>query len=59
MEPKKNLSRITIDLPEQDHKLFKAMAAAQGKTMRELVVEFIKSSLQNTRSINFNESSKE
>lgn len=59
MESKKTLSRITIDIPEQDHKLFKAMAAAQGKTMRELVVEFIKSSLRQTRSINFDGSSKE
>lgn len=52
MESKKLLSRITIDIPEQDHKRFKALAAAQGKTMRELVVEFIKESIQKTRSIN-------
>jgi hypothetical protein len=35
------------------------MAATQGKSMRELVIEFIKSSLQKTRPINFDESSKE
>ncbi len=49
MKPKKNLSRITIDIPEEDHKQFKAMAAVQGKSMREIVVEAIKKHLQTTK----------
>lgn len=58
MESKKLLSRITIDIPEEDHKLFKALAATQGKTMRDLVVEFIKSTLKKSRSIEFNPTEK-
>lgn len=46
MEEKRNLSRITIDIPEEDHKKFKALAAIRGKSMRELVVEAIKNHLE-------------
>ncbi len=50
MKPKKrSLSRITIDIPEADHKRFKAMAAVQGKSMREIVVEAIQEHLQKTQ----------
>ena len=49
MKPRKNLSRITIDLPEEDHKQFKAMAAVQGKSMREIVIEAIQKHLQATK----------
>lgn len=41
MKPKKSLSRITIDIPEADHKKFKSIAATQGKSMREIVIEAI------------------
>lgn len=44
-EPKKSLSRITIDISEEDHKKFKAFAAIKGKSMKELVVEAIKKHL--------------
>lgn len=37
----KNLSRMTIDIPEEVHKKLKAMAAVQGKSMRQLVMESI------------------
>jgi hypothetical protein len=43
---KQNLSRITIDIPEEEHKKFKALAAIKGKSMRELVVESIKNHLE-------------
>jgi hypothetical protein len=43
---KQILSRITIDIPEKDHKKFKALAAMEGTTMRELVIEFIESHLK-------------
>ena len=43
---KRSLSRITIDIPEEDHKRFKAIAAIQGKSMREIVVEAIQKHLK-------------
>ena len=46
MNKKENLSRITIDIPEEDHKRFKAIAAIQGKSMREIVVEAIQEHLK-------------
>lgn len=45
---KRSLSRITIDIPEEDHRQFKIMAAIQGKSMREIVVDAIKKHLKNT-----------
>jgi len=48
---KQNLSRITIDIPEEDHKKFKAFAAIKGKTMKELVVEAIKNHLEEDKKI--------
>ncbi len=52
MNQKNDLSRITIDLPKEDHKKFKAMAAVIGKSMKDLVVEFIQKHIEiNTVSI--------
>jgi len=51
MNTKTNLSRITIDIPEEDHKQFKAFAAVQGKSMRELVVESIQKHLKRQKSL--------
>lgn len=51
---KQNLSRITIDIPEEDHKKFKAFAAIQGKSMKELVVEAIKNHLEEEKNIQEN-----
>jgi|688.fasta_scaffold1599683_2 hypothetical protein len=48
---KQTLSRITIDIPEEDHKKFKALAAIKGKTMRELVVEAIKDHLEEDKAL--------
>ena len=48
MSPHKNnesqidLSRLTIDIPKKTHKRLKAMAAIQGKSMREYVSDLIK-----------------
>jgi len=50
MSSPKKLSRITIDIPEEDHKQFKILAAVQGKTMREIILQSIQQSLQNTPS---------
>lgn len=38
---KRNLSRMTIDIPEETHKKLKAIAAIQGKSMREMVIKLI------------------
>lgn len=38
---KKELSRITIDIPVAIHKRFKSFAAEKGKSMREVVVDLI------------------
>ncbi len=42
---KNEQSRITIDIPANIHKKFKALAASKGKTMRGLVVEYINKQL--------------
>ena len=49
MSNKRNLSRITIDIPREDHKQFKSMAASIGKTMRELLVESIQKHLKSSK----------
>ncbi|HLC07068.1 MAG TPA: hypothetical protein VJJ26_02675 [Candidatus Babeliales bacterium] len=41
MNSKKELSRITIDIPMADHKRLKALAAILGKSMRDIVVDLI------------------
>jgi hypothetical protein len=43
---------MTIDLPEEDHRRLKALAAISGTTMRELVVEWIHDNLYGERSPN-------
>lgn len=40
------LSRITIDILEDEHKQFKAIAAFLGKSMRELLVESIQKQIK-------------
>ncbi len=41
MSTKNELSRITIDMQVLKHKKLKAIAALSGKSMREMVLEFI------------------
>ena len=41
MATKSHLSRMTVDLPEDDHKRLKALAAVMGRSMRELIVEWV------------------
>lgn len=45
MQPKTDLSRITIDLPKESHRKLKTLAALLGKSMREVVVETIEQHL--------------
>lgn len=46
MKHKTPLSRMTIDISEDEHKQFKAMAAFMGKSMRELVVEAVRKQIK-------------
>ncbi len=39
MSTKAELSRITIDIPTLEHKRLKALAAAKGLSMKELIME--------------------
>ena len=45
MNGKKEISRITIDIPLADHKRLKALAAILGKSMRDIVVDSIEEHL--------------
>ena len=49
MNIKKDVSRITIDIPMADHKRLKAMAAMLGKSMREIVVTSIEEHLHKVK----------
>lgn len=46
------LSRITLDLPKEEHKKLKAIAAVLGKTMRELIIESIEVHLGKAKILN-------
>lgn len=41
MSTKSHIARMTLDLPEEDHKRLKALAAILGKSMREIVSNWI------------------
>ena len=49
MDIKKDLSRITIDIPKVDHKKLKAIAAILGKSMKEIVIESIEEYLSSSK----------
>jgi len=49
MNGKKELSRITIDIPMVDHKRLKALAAILGKSMRDIVIDSIEKHLNNIK----------
>lgn len=45
MSSKSDLFRMTVDIPVEDHKRLKAMAAVLGKSMREIVSDWIHGNL--------------
>ena len=47
MSSKNPMSRITVDIPKEDYKRLKALAAALGKTMQQLVSEAIRNFIEN------------
>ena len=52
MAAKNNLSRMTIDISEEDHKRLKALAAVLGKSMRKIVIEWIQEHLYSSNTPN-------
>lgn len=52
MAAKSQTSRMTIDMPEEDHKRLKALAAVLGKSMREIIIEWIHEHLYSTNTPN-------
>lgn len=52
MSAKNHMSRMTIDVPEEDHKRLKALAAVLGKSMREIVIEWIHEHLYSSNTPN-------
>lgn len=49
MNIKRDISRITIDLPVANHKRLKAMAAILGKSMKDIVVASIEEYAQKVK----------
>ena len=49
MDGKRELSRITIDIPVADHRRLKALAAVLGKSMRDIVVDSIEEYLHKVK----------
>jgi len=52
MAAKNSLSRMTIDIPEEDHKRLKALAAILGKSMRKIIIEWIHENLYSANTPN-------
>ena len=46
-----DISRITIDMPKVDHKRLKTLAALSGKSLREMILEFIDQGLSQYQEI--------
>jgi hypothetical protein len=43
MSHKENTVRFTVDIPEEQHKLIKILAAKDGKTIKQFVIEHLPS----------------
>lgn len=52
MTAKSHTSRMTIDVPKEDHKRLKALAALLGKSMREIISEWIHEHLYSSNNPN-------
>lgn len=44
-----DVSRMTIDIPKNDHKKLKTLSVILGKSMREIVIESIEGYLKNAK----------
>ena len=45
MSTKSNLFRMTVDIPVEDHRRLKALAAVLGTSMREIIADWIHGNL--------------
>ena len=52
MAAKNNLSRMTIDIPEEDHKRLKALAAVLRTSMRKIIIDWIHENLYSSNTPN-------
>jgi uncharacterized protein (DUF1778 family) len=52
MNTKNDLARITIDLPLDLQKKLKAVAALEGKSMREIVIQSVEKELKDIKETN-------
>ncbi len=52
MTVKSHMSRMTLDVPEEDHRRLKALAAVLGTSMRELIAGWIHEHLYSTNTPN-------
>jgi predicted DNA-binding protein len=52
MSAKGHMSRMTIDVPEENHKRLKALAAVVGKNMREIIIGWLHEHLYSTNTPN-------
>lgn len=52
MTAKSHMSRMTLDVPEEDHRRLKALAAVLGKSMREIIIEWIHEHLYSSNTPN-------
>jgi hypothetical protein len=43
MQHKENTVRFTVDIPEQQHRLIKMLAAKEGKSVKQFVIEHLPS----------------
>lgn len=48
MNKESKLSRITVDIPQESHKRLKTLAALQGRSMRDIIIESIEHHLHST-----------
>lgn len=51
MTQKNDFARITVDLPLNLQKKLKAVAALQGKSMREVVIQSVEKELKRTKDV--------
>lgn len=52
MTAKSQMARMTIDVPKEDHKRLKALAAVLGKSMREIIIEWVHEHLYSSNTPN-------
>lgn len=52
MTAKIHMSRMTLDIPQEDHRRLKALAAVLGKSMKEIIIEWMHEHLYSSNTPN-------